>query len=62
MPGVDKVNAGVATKPPSLPLFARMHPPPALNHPALGTDRLVDYAAHMDVPGTVYTSCKLDVL
>lgn len=35
MPGVDEVNAGVATKPPSLPLFARMHPPPALNHPAL---------------------------
>ena len=34
MPGVACGNAGVVTKPPSLPLFASMQPPPALNHPA----------------------------
>ena len=34
LPALFEMKAGVARKPPSLPCFISMQPPPFLNHPA----------------------------
>jgi hypothetical protein len=53
LPGLALVNAGVATKPPSLPRFARMQPPPALNHPALHSC-IWRHCCTVDLPGAAF--------